>query len=257
MDHPHNLFKARLAAGERQIGLWCTLSSAYAAEAVAGAEFDWLLFDTEHSPSDLETVLGLLQAVSGYPLSALVRPATNDPVLIKRYLDIGAQTLLIPYVQNAQQAKAAVAATRYPPEGVRGVSALTRASRFGRVPNYARGAHSEICLLVQVETEEALAGIEAIAAVDGVDGIFVGPGDLAASMGRIGEPGHPAVRAAVEDAIGRIVRAGKPAGLLTADAEIAERCLELGATFIAVGVDVGVLARGSDALARRFADPKK
>ena len=257
MDHPRNRFKAALAAGERQIGLWCTLSSAYAAEAVAGAAFEWLLFDTEHSPSDLETVLGLLQAVSGYPVSALVRPSTNDPVLIKRYLDIGAQTLLIPYVQNAEQAKAAVAATRYPPEGIRGVSALTRASRFGRVRSYAREADSEICLLVQVETEEALAEIEAIAAIEGVDGIFVGPGDLAASMGHIGEPAHAAVRAAVEDAISRIVRAGKPAGLLTGDPEIAKRCLELGATFVAVGVDVGLLARGSDALALQFADRKK
>lgn len=254
MDHRRNRFKAAVAKGERQIGLWCTLSSAYAAEVVAGAAFDWLLFDTEHSPSDLETVLSLLQAVSAYPVSALVRPASNDPVLIKRYLDIGAQTLLIPYVQNAEQAKAAVAATRYPPEGIRGVSALTRASGFGRVPGYSANAASEICLLVQVETEEALAQIETIAAVDGVDGIFVGPGDLAASMGHLGQPAHPAVQRAVEAAIERIVSAGKPAGLLTASSDIAKRCLEIGAIFVAVGVDVGLLARSSDALALQFAD---
>lgn len=252
MEHPKNRFKAGLQAGRQQIGLWCTLSSAYAAEAVAGAGFDWLLFDTEHSPSDLETVLGLLQAVGAYDVSAVVRPASNDTVLIKRFLDIGAQTLLIPYVQNADEARAAVAAVRYPPEGVRGVSGVTRASRFGRVADYAQNASREICLLVQVETVEALAEIEAIAAVDGVDGVFIGPADLAASMGRLGQPGHPDVQDAVADAVRRIRAVGKPAGTLIGDPALARRNIETGTTFTAVGVDAGLLARGADSLAAAF-----
>ena len=173
MDLPINRFKQAITEGRSQIGLWCSLPGSYAAEAVAGAGYDWLLFDTEHSPGDPLTVLAQLQAVAPYPVSAVVRPASNDTVLIKRILDLGAQTLLIPYVQNAAEARAAVSAMRYPPQGVRGVSGLTRATRFGRVPDYARRAHEELCLLVQVETQEAVDAIEQIAAVDGVDGIFV------------------------------------------------------------------------------------
>src|SRR6185436_9489069 len=156
MDLPQNHFKRALAEGRQQIGLWCSLPGAYVAEAVAGSGFDWLLFDTEHSPGDPLTVLAQLQAAAPYPVSAVVRPASNDAVLIKRFLDLGAQTLLIPYVQSADEAKSAVAAMRYPPEGVRGVSGVTRATRFGRVAGYARRAHEELCLLVQIETEEAL-----------------------------------------------------------------------------------------------------
>lgn len=252
MDLPRNDFKHALREGRQQLGLWCTLSSAFAIEVVAGSGFDWLLLDTEHSPGDVLTVLAQLQALSGHKVSPVVRPASNDAVLIKRYLDIGAQTLLIPYVQNAEEARAAVAATRYPPEGMRGVSALTRATQFGRVPDYGRRAGEEICLLVQVETEEALAEIDAIAAVEGVDGIFVGPGDLAASLGHIGALGHPRVVKVVEDAIRRIRAAGKPAGILTGDPAFAQRCIELGTTFTAVGVDVGALARATEALAARF-----
>jgi 4-hydroxy-2-oxoheptanedioate aldolase len=247
-----NRFKARLQAGEQQIGLWCALASPYAAEVVAGADFDWLLFDTEHSPGGVETVLAQLQAVAGYPVSPVVRPATNDTVLIKKFLDIGAQTLLIPYVQNADEARAAVAAMRYPPEGVRGVAGLTRAARFGRVKGYARRAAEELCLLVQVETVEALAQLEAIANVEGVDGVFIGPGDLAASLGHVGEPGHPKVVAAVEDAILRLKAIGKPSGILTLDKAFSRRCIELGATFTAVGMDLAILARGADSLAAEF-----
>jgi 4-hydroxy-2-oxoheptanedioate aldolase len=156
MQLPLNAFKRALIEGRQQIGLWCSLPGAYSAEMVAGSGFDWLLFDTEHSPSDPLTVLPQLQAVAPYPVSAVVRPASNDVVLIKRFLDLGAQTLLIPYVQNVEEARRAVAAIRYPPEGVRGVSAVTRATRFGRVPGYAKSAASELCLLVQVETDEAL-----------------------------------------------------------------------------------------------------
>jgi 4-hydroxy-2-oxoheptanedioate aldolase len=257
MELPRNRFKHALTEGRQQIGLWCSLASSYSAEIVAGSGFDWLLLDTEHSPSDVKSVLPQLQAVASYDVSAVVRPATNDTVLIKRYLDIGAQTLLIPYVQSAEEALAAVEATRYHINGIRGVSALTRATRFGRVEGYARRANEEICLLVQVETQQALDDLERIAAVDGVDGILIGPGDLAASLGYPGEAGHPDVKAAVEDAIRRIRACGMPAGILTPDRLFARRCIELGTLFTAVGVEVGVLARGTEGLAGEFqADPR-
>ena len=252
MNLPENRFKRALAEGRQQIGLWCSLPSAFAAEIVGGSGFDWLMFDTEHSPSDVDTVLSQLQAVAAYDVSAVVRPASNDTVLIKRYLDIGAQTLLIPYVQNADEARRAVAATRYPPEGVRGVSGLTRATRFGRVEGYARRAGEELCLLVQIETQAALDALEAIAGVEGVDGVFVGPADLAASLGYPGEQNNPVVKAAVEDAIRRIRACGKPAGILTPDTAFAQRCIELGTSFTAVGIDLGILARGTEKLAEQF-----
>lgn len=182
----------------------------------------------------------------------MVRPASNDTVLIKRFLDLGAQTLLIPYVQNAEGARAAVAAMRYAPEGVRGVSGLTRATRFGRIPGYGKRAAEELCLLVQVETREALDRLEAIAAVEGVDGVFIGPADLAASLGHVGDAGHPDVVAAVEDAIRRLRAAGKPAGILTPDTAFAKRCIELGTVFTAAAIDAGILARGTKAVALQF-----
>lgn len=253
MNITQNRFKKAILAGEQQIGLWSTLSTAFAAEAVAGAGFNWLLLDTEHSPGDVLTVLSQLQALSGFPeLSAVVRPATNDAVLIKRFLDIGAQTLLIPYIQSAAEARAAVEAVRYPPAGIRGVSALTRATQFGRIANYPKIAEAEICLLVQIETQAGLDALEDICAVDGVDGVFVGPGDLAASLGYIGQMGHEVVVAAIEDALKRIKACGKPAGILTGDVVFAKRSIELGTSFTAVGVDVGLLARAADALAKQF-----
>ncbi|MBW9073919.1 4-hydroxy-2-oxoheptanedioate aldolase [Agrobacterium deltaense] len=254
MELPVNQFKAKLRAGKSQIGLWCGLPGSYAAEIVAPAGFDWLLFDTEHSPSDVLTVLPQLQAVAPYQVSPVVRPAVNDPVLIKRFLDIGVQTLLIPYIQNAEEARAAVDSTRYPPAGIRGVSALTRATRFGRVKNYAQNAVQELCVLVQVETREALAHVEAIASVDGVDGVFIGPADLAASFGYPGQPGHPEVVAAIEATIAKLKRLGVPAGILTPDETFAARCIELGTLFTAVGVDVALLARGAETLAGRFVE---
>jgi 4-hydroxy-2-oxoheptanedioate aldolase len=252
MNLPENHFKRAIREGRQQIGLWCSLPGSYAAEAVAGSGYDWLLFDTEHSPGDPLTVLAQLQAVAPYDVSAVVRPASNDTVLIKRFLDLGAQTLLIPYVQNAQEARAAVAAMRYPPDGIRGVSGLTRATRFGRIPGYGKRAAEELCLLVQVETREALDQLEAIAAVEGVDGVFIGPADLAASLGHVGDPGHPDVVAAVEDAVRRLRAAGKPAGILTPDAGFAKRCIEIGTIFTAVAIDAGILARGTEAVARQF-----
>jgi len=252
MELPCNQFRRALLEGRQQIGLWCTLPGGYAAEAVAGSGFDWLLFDTEHSPSDPIAILEQLQAVAPYPVAPVVRPAANDAVLIKRFLDIGAQTLLIPYVQNAEEARAAVAATRYAPQGIRGVSGLTRATRFGRVANYARRAADELCVLVQIETGEALEQLERIVAVDGVDGVFIGPADLAASLGHPGELGQRDVVAAIEDAIRRIRAAGKPAGILTTDVSFATRCIELGTSFTAVGIDAGILARGSEKLLHQF-----
>jgi 4-hydroxy-2-oxoheptanedioate aldolase len=252
MKLPENRFKRALAERRQQIGLWCSLPGSYVAETVAASGFDWLLFDTEHSPGDVLSVLAQLQAVASYDVSPVVRPASNDTVLIKRFLDIGAQTLLIPYVQNRAEAESAVVAMRYPPAGVRGVSGLTRATHFGRVESYAKYAHEELCLLVQIETRQALADLETIASVDGVDGIFIGPADLAASFGHAGEPHHPEVAAAVEDAIRRIVKAGKPAGILTSDNAFARRCIGLGTVFTAVGIDVGILARGTEDLARQF-----
>jgi 4-hydroxy-2-oxoheptanedioate aldolase len=256
MDLPQNHFKRALAEGRQQIGLWCSLPGAYVAEAVAGSGFDWLLLDTEHSPGDPLTVMAQLQAAAPYPVSPVVRPASNDAVLIKRFLDLGAQTLLIPYVQSADEAKSAVAAMRYPPEGIRGVSGVTRATRFGRVAGYARRAHEELCLLVQIETQEALDRLEQIAAVDGVDGVFIGPADLAASFGHVGEPGHPKMTPIIEDAIRRIRACRKPAGILTPDNAFAARCIALGTTFTAVGVDATILARATEALAAKFRDKR-
>lgn len=252
MELPVNNFKRALLEGRQQIGLWCTLSSAYGIELLAGSGFDWLLIDTEHSPSDVVGVMAQLQAVAAYPVSAVVRPAWNDPVLIKRYLDIGAQTLLIPYVQNASEAAQAVRSMQYPTSGARGVSALTRATRFGRVKNYAADCGDELCLLVQVETLEAIENIEAIAAVEGVDGIFIGPGDLAADMGLLGQPGHGDVVKVIEEAIARIRACGKPAGILTGDQALARKCIELGTLFTAVGVDVGILANETARLSKAF-----
>lgn len=253
MDLPRNRFKHALREGRHQLGLWCSLSHHYALEAVAGAAFDWLLLDMEHSPNDLESLLTQLQAVAPYPPSAVVRVPWNDTVMIKRVLDIGAQSLLIPYVQNVDEARAAVAATRYPPTGVRGVAGSTRATRFGRVADYAKRAHEELCVLVQLETQDALQHIEAIAALEGIDGIFIGPADLHASMGFAGEIANPAVVPLIEDAIRRIRAAGKAPGILMVNEEVARRCIEQGSVFTAVGVDVNLLARGADALAAKFA----
>jgi 4-hydroxy-2-oxoheptanedioate aldolase len=252
LDLPQNGFKRALAEGRQQIGLWCSIPGSFAAEALAATGYDWILLDTEHSPNEVTDVLAQLQAVAPWPVAAAVRPAANDPVLIKRFLDLGAQTLLVPFVQSAAEAKAAVAATRYPPAGIRGMAGLTRATRFGKAAGYAERASEQICLLVQVETKAALAEIEAIAALDGVDGIFVGPSDLAASLGHPGDTAHPEVVAAVEDAITRIGRAGKPAGILTLDPAFARRCIELGAVFTAVGVDLSLLMEAAEALRRQF-----
>ncbi len=252
MDLPANRFKQALAAQRVQIGLWSSIPSSFTVEILAGAGFDWILIDTEHAPNDLESVLTQLQAASAYPTTAVVRVPWNDPVVVKRYLDAGVQSLLIPFVSSEQEARAAVAATRYPPDGIRGVAGATRATRFGRIANYARHAARELCVLVQVETRQGLDELEAICAVDGVDGVFIGPADLHASLGHTGETANPAVQPLIEDALRRIRAAGKAPGILTSVESDARRWLDAGALFVAVGIDVSILARGAEALARRF-----
>lgn len=252
MKLPPNSLKAALAKGQSQIGFWSTLSSHVTVEILAGSGFDFLLLDTEHSPNELPMVHSQLQAMHGSPTVAVVRPPWNDAVVIKRLLDVGVQSLLIPMVQNADEARAAVAATRYPPKGIRGVAGSTRASRFGRITDYFERIDSEICVIAQLETREALSNLEAIAAVDGIDGLFIGPSDLSADMGHLGNSGHPEVRAAIDDGIARILKSGKWAGILTPLEDYAKHCIAQGARFVAVGSDASLLARQSEALAKRF-----
>jgi 4-hydroxy-2-oxoheptanedioate aldolase len=252
MDMPINQLKRALREGRLQIGLWSSLSSHISVEVLAGSGFDWLLLDTEHSPNELSMLHNQLQAMVGGTASAVVRPAWNDTVLIKRLLDIGVQSLLIPMVQNADEATRAVAATRYPPEGVRGLGTTTRANNYGRVKDYFKRFHEQICVMAQIETRVALGNLEAIAAVEGVDGLFIGPSDLSADLGHLGNPGHPEVRAVIDDAIGRIRKTGKIAGILTPVEDYARHCIGLGCLFTAVGSDIGILARQSEALAAKF-----
>ncbi|KQZ01727.1 hypothetical protein ASD45_13345 [Pseudolabrys sp. Root1462] len=247
-----NAFKAAIRAKKLQVGLWQSLCSNVAVEICSDSGFDWLLLDTEHSPNEIPDLLSQLQAMEKGTATAIIRPAWNDAVLIKRCLDIGAQALLIPYVQSVEEAKAAVAATRYPPHGIRGVSVSARASRYGRVSGYLTKANSEICVLVQVETRQSLDALEDIAAVDGVDGVFIGPSDLAASLGHLGNPAHADVQAAMKDAVERLTKVGMPAGILTSNEEEARRYIDWGFLFVAVGSDVGLLAKNADALAKKF-----
>jgi 4-hydroxy-2-oxoheptanedioate aldolase len=253
MQLPTNHFKANLKAGKAQIGIWSSFCSNIAAEVLADAGFDWVLLDTEHSPNELPLVQAQLDGVAfgKGTTEPIVRPAWNDIVLMKRYLDVGARTLLIPYVQNAEEAKRAVSGLRYPPGGMRGVGGTTRATRYGRIKDYFQRANDEACLLVQVETRTALSNIEAIAAIDGVDGIFIGPNDLAADLGYLGNWQHPEVWKVMEGAVKRIRDAGKAPGILVGEAD-GQRCIDLGFLFIAVGADLGILARGADALAAKF-----
>ncbi|MDC9594547.1 4-hydroxy-2-oxoheptanedioate aldolase [Xenorhabdus sp. IM139775] len=253
MDQLTNKFKHALKTGQPQIGLWLGLCSGYSAEILAGTGFDWLLIDGEHAPNDIATILAQLQGIAPYPSQPVVRPAWNDPVITKQLLDIGAQTLLFPMIQNAAQAREAVRATRYPPAGIRGVgSALARASRWNRIPDYLSRANDEICVLVQAETREALQNLPEIAAVEGVDGVFIGPADLSADMGYLDNPQHPEVQAAIEHAIAQIQSFGKAAGILMTHADAAEHYLNLGARFVAVGVDTSLLTGAANALAKRF-----
>lgn len=249
----HNAFKQALREPRTQIGLWLGLADPYTAELCATAGFDWLLIDGEHGPNDLRSMLSILQAVAPYDAQPVLRIPHGDAALIKQVLEIGATTLLVPMVESADQARGLVRAMRYPPQGVRGVgSGLARSSRWGADTGYLQEANDRMCLLVQVETAAALERVDEIAAVEGVDGVFIGPADLCASMGRLGEPGHPEVRAAIEAALPRIVAAGKAPGILTLDEALARRYVALGARFVAVGVEATLLAQAARALARRF-----
>jgi 4-hydroxy-2-oxoheptanedioate aldolase len=249
MPAPVNRLKARLRAGEVTHGVWLGLADPYAAEIAATAGFDWLLIDGEHAPNDLRSLSAQI-AVLGE--RAVLRLPDGDPVKIKQALDIGAQSLVIPMVESAEEARRLVAATRYPPQGFRGVgAALARASDFGAIPDYLVTANDQICLIAQVESQKGLAALEAILGVEGVDGVFIGPSDLAADMGFLGQPAHPQVKAEVLAAISRIAAAGRSAGILTTDPAYITEAEAAGATFVGVGIDVTILGAGLRALARR------
>ena len=252
MDIPLNALKHNLQAGKLQTGCWVSLASHASAEICAGAGFDWILIDMEHAPNELHMVHHQLHAAAAYPVSVVVRAPWNDTVLIKRLLDVGVQTLLLPYVQNEAEARRAVAAVRYPPRGVRGVSTNSRANRFGRVSDYFKRAEDEICLILQMESRSALAQLEGIAAIDGVDGLFIGPQDLAADLGHLANPAHPEVQAVIADAIPRMKKTGKAAGILAFVEADARRWIEHGVRFVAVTSDQYLLARETAAVAAKY-----
>jgi 4-hydroxy-2-oxoheptanedioate aldolase len=248
-----NRFKSALKSGRSQIGYWLSLANPYTAEICATAGFDWLLVDGEHAPNDVRSLLAQLQALSAYPSQAVVRPVSGDAALLKQLLDIGAQTLLVPMVDTAAQAEELVRAVRYPPEGMRGVAAfIARASQWGLQTDYMSRANHEVCMLVQAETRTALENLDALCAVDGVDGIFIGPADLAASLGHPGNAAHPDVQAVIDDGLRRIIASGKAAGILTTDQKQARHYLDMGCHFVAVGIDVVTLAAGARALRAAF-----
>ena len=251
MELPVNHFKRAIAAGRPQIGLWCSFPTYQTVELLSRTGFGWLLLDMEHSPNDMGSLHTQLMATMGGTATAVVRPPWNDMVMIKRCLDVGAQTLLLPYVQTAEEARNAVAYTRFPPDGLRGVAGSTRAAGFGRIKDYLNIAHREICVLVQAETKKSLENLEAICNVEGVDGVFIGPNDLAADMGHRGNIPHPEVQSAIADAIKRIRACGKAPGILVGEAD-GKRMLDLGALFVAVGADSGVLRVAAEALAHKF-----
>ena len=249
---PINSFKARLLAGETQLGLWMSIPSPVTAEALGYIGFDWLLFDTEHTPVEVAQLQPLLQAAQSGGSALAARPAWNDKVLIKKLLDIGAQTLLIPFVQNAEEARNAVEATRYPPEGIRGVAGLTRASRYGQAENYLDLANDQICMLVQIETQAAVDNLEEIAAVPGVDGVFVGPSDLSASLGYLGKPSAEPVQQALRSLAKRIDGMGKAPGILATNVDDSKRYRDWGYRFIAGSVDLGLLVAGAKGVVKGF-----
>jgi 4-hydroxy-2-oxoheptanedioate aldolase len=254
MNIPANTFKRALAAGQRLVGLWHAIAHPTVTEILADSALDWVLIDTEHAPNEVTHVADTLRALAGSRVAPVVRPAWNDAVLFKRLLDVGAQTLLVPYVQSAEEARRAVAAVRYPPVGVRGVASMHRANRYGRVQDYFRRADAEMCVLAQLETRASVDALEAIAAVDGIDGVFIGPSDLSASLGYLGEPRHADVRRVIEDACRRARAAGTPIGILAPVEEDAAAWFAMGFTFVAVGGDLLSLRKAVDALVDRFGD---
>lgn len=247
-----NSLRQRLLAGERLIGCWCSLASPITTEVLGVAGFDWLLLDAEHAPNDVLSLIPQLMALKDSPSAPVVRPPLNDTVLIKRLLDAGFHNFLIPMVDSVEQARAAVAATRYPPEGVRGVSVSQRSNRYGTVPDYFAQVNRHITVMVQIESRAGLAAVAEIAAVEGVDSIFVGPSDLAAALGHLGNAGHPSVQAAIKAILQAAKAAGKPSGILAPVEADARRYMELGATLVAVGSDLGALRASTQAMAERY-----
>lgn len=252
MELSANHFKSKLAAGDLQIGLWSNLASATSAEVIAPSGFDWVLLDMEHGPNELASVIAQARVLAASSSSVLVRPPWNDFVLIKRLLDAGMQSLLIPFVQNVEEATAAVRAVRYPPDGIRGIGGTTRATSYGRVRDYTGKANSVVCLLVQVESGEALEKLEDIASVEGINGVFVGPADLAASLGHLGDMGAEPVQAAIKSTAARLKKIGVPAGIVSGDPAQARQYIEWGYSFVGVGTDSRLLASSADALRADF-----
>lgn len=247
-----NSFKRDLLAGKRLIGLWSSLASPIAMEVLGLAGYDWLLMDAEHSPNDPLTFVPQLMALKDSASAPVARPSSNDMVELKRLLDIGFYNFLIPFVETPEQARYAVAATRYPPQGVRGVSVSQRSNRYGTVPDYMKGINNEICVLVQIESRLGMSHVRDIAKVEGVDGIFIGPSDLAAAMGHLGNPKHPEVQEAIKHLFGEAKACGKASGILAPVEEDARRYIEWGVGFIAVGSDLGVFKNSTQALRDRF-----
>jgi 4-hydroxy-2-oxoheptanedioate aldolase len=249
-----NRWTQRIGSGQPRFGMWLASGSGYVSEICAGSGIDWVLLDQEHAPNDLRSTLEQLQVLAGYPdVDVLVRPPSADPVFVKQLLDIGAQNIIVPMIDDAAAASAAVAATRYPPGGIRGVgSALARASRWNRISDYLVTADASVSLTVQVETVAGLEHLGDVADVDGVDAVFIGPADLAASMGKLGQPEHPDVVTAIETALAAIVERGKSAGVNAFNETVARRYLGAGASFVLVGADVALLARGAEELAKRY-----
>lgn len=250
MSTPINTFKKALQDQQTQWGFWLGLASPYCAEICAGAGFDWLLIDAEHAPNDTQSVLGQLQTIAPYPSHPVVRPVEGTAAIIKQLLDMGAQSLLIPMVESGEQAQELAKACFYPPRGIRGVgTALARGAQWNRHTDYFEKANDEVCLLLQVESVAGLEALDDIVNTEGVDGVFIGPADLAASLGYLGQPGHPEVKAIVEKSLKAIRAAGKAPGILATDPALAEHYRECGAQFIAIGVDTVMLANSTSALA--------
>jgi len=247
-----NQFRADVRAGKRLIGCWASLAAPITAEILGLAGFDWILLDGEHSPNDVITFVPQLMALKGSLSAPVVRPPWNEPVIIKRLLDIGFHNFLLPYIETADQARKAVASTRYPPTGMRGVSVAHRSNMYGTVQGYFPDINDNIAVLLQIETRQGFEAVDEIAAVDGVDGLFVGPSDLAAAFGHLGNPSHPDVQDAIRHLFTRARGAGKAAGILTGVEADARRYLDWGATFVAVGSDLGLLRAASQALCDRF-----
>lgn len=250
-----NAFRARLRARETLIGCWCSLASPISMEVLGLAGFDWLLVDMEHTPNDVSTLVPQLMALKDSVSAPVARPPVNEPVIIKRLLDAGFYNLLIPFVESADEAQRAVAATRYPPAGIRGVAVSTRQNRYGSVPGFLDAINENIGLMVQIESRAGIDAVDAIAAVEGVDGVFAGPSDLAAALGHLGNPTHPHVQDAIRHILDRARVAGKGSGILTPVEADARRYMEWGATFVAVGSDLGTFRSATQALRDRFARP--